>query len=161
MLVIVDFVDGENDGHFRAAEIGGYRLVVEGESRPAVHDIYYGVRNADGDVDLLAYVRPHLVVALEFQPARVYESERVSAPLAVGVHPVSGDPGDIFHNGNPVAHKAVEERGFAHIGATDHCNQRFHISSLRQPPQQDFPYIIPQNTGLAFVSDASTLTCAI
>ena len=132
LLVVVQLVDGEHDRHLRLPEIGSDRLVVEGEPRPPVHHIHYGVRGADGDLHLLADMRPHLVVALELQPAGVYESEHAAAPLAVRLHPVPRHAGLVFDDGYPVADQLVEQRGLADIGASDNSYQRFHNSSPRQ-----------------------------
>ena len=66
-------------------------------------------------------VRPfhHTFMAVHGHASGIHQNERRAAPTAHHpLHTIPGDAGTIMGNGTPAADQAIEQRGFAHVGAS-------------------------------------------
>ena len=119
LLRVVHFVHDQEDGFGLAAEHVGDVLVHGGEPLAGVDEEEDGVGLVDGEGDLPAYFLFELVVAAHDVSAGVDDGEVFAVPVGVAVLAVARDAGDGVDDGVACLCEAVEEGGFADIGAAD------------------------------------------
>ena len=86
-----------------------------------VDDEHDHVGVAGGVLGLFARAEGDRVVGIdvEFDAAGVDAGERAAAPLGERVEAVARDAGRVLDDGEALTDQTVEERAFAHVGATD------------------------------------------
>ena len=122
---LVALVHGKNDGLVAAAQHMRHVLVGCGQAVAHVRDHDDAVGGVNGDLRLLAHVGQNALGGLGLDAAGIHQQELVAAPLAVGEDAVAGDARGILHDGQTLAAELIEQGGFAHVGASHHCYDRF------------------------------------
>ena len=120
----VRLVDGQHHGLPGAQQHVGHVLIRGGDPGADVGDQDDDGGRIDGDLGLFPHEQQNFAVGAGLNAAGVHHVKLSAAPLALGVQPVPGDAGRIFHNAQPLAHQAVKEHGLSHVGATYYSNKR-------------------------------------
>jgi hypothetical protein len=94
---------------------------------------------------LHAHLLYQRVFLAEQDAARVDNHERLPQPFALAVEAVARDARRVLHDCHALPYQAVEQRGFADIGASNDCQHRFAAHSKRIVPL-DSPQQIWYNT---------------
>ena len=118
----VDLVDDEEHLLVGAAQEIDNLDVARGEPLATIHEEEDHLRLLDGNERLLADVAGHRV-ALLLDAAGVHKQEGVFVPTDPGVVPVAGDARGRVDQGIATPGEAVEQGGFAHVGAADEGHQ--------------------------------------
>src|SRR5690606_2878255 len=117
--VAVDFVDGQKDGFFPAAQKLRHLGVQRVDAFAAVDDQDDHVGLGHGDLGLSPALRGDVFGGVRIDAARVDHREDAVAPAALAVEPIAGDAGLILHDRDPAPDEAVEQGRFAHVGPAD------------------------------------------
>ena len=125
----VGFVDRQVDRLGQLAQLRGHLLVGGGEAGAAVHQEQHHVRFAHRLQGLVGH-RPVDALLAFADAAGVDHRVGAVAQAAVAVLAVPGEAGEVRHDGVTGAGKAVEQRGFAHIGAAHQGDHGFHWGSV-------------------------------
>ena len=120
----VRLVDGQHHGLAGAQQHVGHVFIRGGDAGADIGDQDDDGGGIDGDLGLLPHEEQNLAVGAGLDAAGIHHIKLSAAPLALGVQPVPGDAGRIFHNAQPLAHQAVKEHGLSHVGATYYSNKR-------------------------------------
>ena len=122
---LVALVHSQNDGLVAAAQHVRHILVGCGQAVAHVRDHDDAVGGVNSDLRLLAHVGQNALGGLGLNAAGVHQQKLVAVPLAVGKNAVAGNARGVLHNGKALAAQLIEQGGFAHVGASHHCYDRF------------------------------------
>ena len=128
----VHFVDGQHDGLLGPLEHEGNLHVGGGDAGAQIGDQNDHLSVVDGDEGLLTHKLQDLVVGPGLDTAGIHHHEGLVAPFGVAVDTVTGNAGGVFHDGVALFGNAVEQQGFAHVGAAHDGDHGFfhNINSL-------------------------------
>ena len=128
---VVELVHQQKDRLVAALEHAGDRLVLLGDSGAAVDHKQDDGGFLGGGERLVADGRGKDVVALErLDTARVDDGELAAVPIGRVIRAVARDAAGLVDDGVRGLGQAVNERGLAHVGASDDGDDRFHLLSL-------------------------------
>lgn len=116
---VVGFIDAEDDWFALAAELFGDALVDGVHAGEGVDDEDDEVGGGDGDVCFGADDGAEVVVEGGSDAAGVHDGDGEGSVFETGGEAVAGDAGSVVDDGDAAAGEAVEEGGFADIGAAD------------------------------------------
>src|SRR5579862_2386429 len=124
LLFRVSFVDREEQRTSRLAQQSNQLKVGPGERGAAIHDHDDGGGFIERDARLTKNFRWDEILVFRNDAAGVDDAEIAPAPLGVAIEAVASDAGLVANDGATRTHNAVEQRGLAHVGATDDGEQR-------------------------------------
>ena len=128
---VVELVHQQKDRLVAALEHAGDRLVLLGDAGAAVDHKQDDGGFLGGGERLVADGRGKDVVALErFDTARVDDGELAAVPIGRVIRAVASDAAGLVDDGVRGLGQAVNERGLAHVGASDDGDDRFHLLSF-------------------------------
>ena len=128
---VVELVYQQKDRLVGALEHAGDRLVLFGDAGAAVDHKQDDGGLLGGGERLVADGRGEDVIALErFDAARVDDGELAAVPIGRVVRAVARDAAGLVDDGVRGLGQAVNERGLAHVGASDDGDDRFHLHSF-------------------------------
>ena len=128
---VVELVHQQKDRLVAALEHAGDRLVLLGDAGAAVDHKQDDGGFLGGGERLVADGRGKDVVALErLDTARVYDGELAAVPVGRVIRAVARDAAGLMDDGVRGLGQAVNERGLAHVGASDDGDDRFHLLSF-------------------------------
>ena len=128
---VVELVHQQKDRLVAALEHAGDRLVLLGDAGAAVDHKQDDGGFLGGGEGLVANGRGEDVIALErFDAARVDDGELAAVPIGRVVRAVARDAAGLVDDGVRGLGQAVNERGLAHVGASDDGDDRFHLLSF-------------------------------
>ena len=128
---VVELVHQQKDRLVAALEHAGDRLVLLGNAGAAVDHKQDDGGFLGGGEGLVANGRGEDVIALErFDAARVDDGELAAVPIGRVVRAVARDAAGLMDDGVRGLGQAVNERGLAHVGASDDGDDRFHLHSF-------------------------------
>ena len=113
------FVPHEDAGLAQLAQILGDFVVLGTDSCTGIdhkHD-HIGLRN--GLPRLFRHLHVDALAGIRLETSGVHHDEFPGTELPVAVVPITSEPREISHDGVTRLGEAVEERGLAHIGASD------------------------------------------
>ncbi len=117
LLVGVDLVDREEQRLAGADQLAGQFNVRRCHLGAAVHHHDDGVGFLERHFGLAKDFGRDEVFVLRKNAAGVDDAQAASAPFGFAVETVARDARFVADDGAPRAHQAIEERGFAHVGA--------------------------------------------
>ena len=126
----VHLVHRQHDGFTGALEHTCHLLIGGGHTRLNIGDKHDHIGVVDGDLRLLTHESEDLVIGAGLDTAGIHQAELAAQPLALAVNTVTGDTGGVLHDGKTLTDQLIKQHGFAHVGATHDCNQRFRHSSF-------------------------------
>jgi hypothetical protein len=126
---VVRLVDQQQGRLAPAPQQVGDLLVGGGQPVAGIHQKQDAVRLVHRHLRLHAHLLNQRVILAEQDAARVDDHERLSQPLALAVQAVARDAWGVLHDGYALPNQAVEQRGFADIGASDNRQHRFAAHS--------------------------------
>ena len=128
---VVELVHQQKDRLVGALEHAGDRLVLLGDAGAAINDKQDDGGFLGGGERLVADGRGKDVVALErLDTARVDDGELAAVPVGRVIRAVARDAAGLMDDGVRGLGQAVNERGLAHVGASDDGDDRFHLLSF-------------------------------
>ena len=128
---VVELVHQQKDRLVAALEHAGDRLVLLGDAGAAVDHKQDDGGFLGGGERLVADGRGKHVVALErLDTARVDDGELTTVPIGRVIRAVARDAAGLVDDGVRGLGQAVNERGLAHVGASDDGDDRFHLLSF-------------------------------
>ena len=128
---VVELVHQQKDRLVGALEHAGDRLVLLGDAGAAVDHKQDDGGFLGGGERLVADGRGKDVVALErLDAARVDDGELPAVPIGGVIRAVARDAAGLVDDGVRGLGQAVNERGLAHVGASDDGDDRFHLLSF-------------------------------
>ena len=128
---VVELVHQQKDWLVAALEHAGDRLVLLGDAGAAVDHKQDDGGFLGGGEGLVADGRGKDVVALErLDAARVDDGELAAVPIGRVIRPVARDAARLVDDGVRGLGQAVNERGLAHVRASDDGDDRFHLLSF-------------------------------
>ena len=128
---VVELVHQQKDRLVAALEHASDRLVLLGDAGAAVDHKQDDGGFLGGGEGLVANGRGEDVIALErLDAARVDDGELAAVPIGRVVRAVARDAAGLVDDGVRGLGQAVNERGLAHVGASDDGDDRFHLLSF-------------------------------
>ena len=128
---IVELVHQQKDRLVAALEHASDRLVLLGDAGAAVDHKQDDGGFFGGGKCLVADGRGKDVIALErLDTARVDDGELAAVPIGRVIRAVARDAAGLVDDGVRGLGQAVDERGLAHVGASDDGDDRFHLLSF-------------------------------
>ena len=128
---VVELVHQQKDRLVAALEHAGDRLVLLGDAGAAIDHKQDDCGFLGGGERLVADGRGKDVVALErLDTARVDDGELATVPIGRVIRAVARDAAGLVDDGVRGLGQAVNERGLAHVGASDDGDDRFHLLSF-------------------------------
>ena len=128
---VVELVHQQKDRLVAALEHAGDRLVLLGDAGAAIDHKQNDGCFLGGSKGLVADGRGKDVVALErLDAARVDDGELTAVPVGRVIRAVARDAAGLVDDGVRGLGQAVNERGLAHVGASDDGDDRFHLLSF-------------------------------
>ena len=128
---VVELVHQQKDRLVAALEHAGDRLVLLGDAGAAVDHKQDDGGFLGGGERLVADGRGKDVIALErLDAARVDDGELAAVPIGRVIRAVARDAAGLVDDGVRGLGQAVDERGLAHVGASDDGDDRFHLLSF-------------------------------
>ena len=128
---VVELVHQQKDRLVAALEHAGDRLVLLGDAGAAIDHKQDDGGFLGGGERLVADGRGKDVVALErLDAARVDDGELAAVPIGRVIRAVARDAARLVDDGVRGLGQAVNERGLAHVGASDDGDDRFHLLSF-------------------------------
>ena len=128
---VVELVHQQKDRLVGALEHAGDRLVLLGDAGAAVDHKQDDGGFLGGGEGLVADGRGKDVIALErLDAARVDDGELAAVPIGRVIRAVARDAAGLVDDGVRGLGQAVDERGLAHVGASDDGDDRFHLLSF-------------------------------
>ena len=128
---VVELVHQQKDRLVAALEHASDRLVLLGDAGAAVDHKQDDGGFLGGGECLVADGRGKDVVALErLDTARVDDGELAAVPIGRVIRAVARDAAGLVDDGVRGLGQAVNERGLAHVGASDDGDDRFHLHSF-------------------------------
>ena len=128
---VVELVHQQKDRLVAALEHAGDRLVLLGDAGAAVDHKQDDGGFLGGGERLVADGRGKHVIALErLDAARVDDGELAAVPIGCVIRAVARDAARLVDDGVRGLGQAVNERGLAHVGASDDGDDRFHLLSF-------------------------------
>ena len=128
---VVELVHQQKDRLVAALEHASDRLVLLGDAGAAVDHKQDDGGFLGGGEGLVANGRGEDVIALErLDAARVDDSELAAVPIGRVIRAVARDAAGLVDDGVRGLGQAVNERGLAHVGASDDGDDRFHLLSF-------------------------------
>ena len=128
---VVELVHQQKDRLVAALEHAGDRLVLLGDAGAAVDHKQDDGGFLSGGERLVADGRGEDVVALErLDTARVDDGELAAVPIGRVIRAVARNAAGLMDDGVRGLGQAVNERGLAHVGASDDGDDRFHLLSF-------------------------------
>ena len=128
---VVELVHQQKDRLVAALEHAGNRLVLLGDTGAAVDHKQDDGGFLGGGEGLVADGRCKDIVALErLDTARVDDGELAAVPIGRVIRAVARDAAGLVDDGVRGLGQAVNERGLAHVGASDDGDDRFHLLSF-------------------------------
>ena len=116
---VVDLVGDQHDGLARRAQDLHDRLVGVGDADGGVDHEQHRVGDVDGHLGLGGDPLGE-AAGVGVPAAGVDDGERAAVPVGVVGHPVTGDAGDVLHDGLATTDDPVDQGRLAHVGAADH-----------------------------------------
>ena len=128
---VVELVHQQKDRLVAALEHASDRLVLLGDAGAAVDHKQDDGGFLGGGEGLVANGRSEDVIALErLDAARVDDGELAAVPIGRVVRAVARHAAGLMDDGVRGLGQAVNERGLAHVGASDDGDDRFHLHSF-------------------------------
>ena len=128
---VVELVHQQKDRLVAALEHASDRLVLLGDAGAAVDHKQDDGGFLGGGEGLVADGRGKDIVTLErLDAARVDDGELAAVPIGRVVRAVARDAAGLVDDGVRGLGQAVNERGLAHVGASDDGDDRFHLLSF-------------------------------
>lgn len=128
---VVELVHQQKDRLAAALEHAGDRLVLLGDAGATVDHKQDDGGFLGGGKGLVADGRGKDVVALKrLNAARVDDGELAAVPIGRVIRAVARDAARLVDDGVRGLGQAVNERGLAHVGASDDGDDRFHLLSF-------------------------------
>ena len=128
---VVELVHQQKDRLVAALEHAGDRLVLLGDAGAAIDHKQDDGGFLGGGKGLVADGRGKDVIALErLDAARVDDGELAAVPIGRVVRAVARDATGLVDDGVRGLGQAVNERGLAHVGASDDGDDWFHLLSF-------------------------------
>ena len=128
---VVELVHQQKDRLVAALEHASDRLVLLGDAGAAVDHKQDDGSFLGGGEGLVADGRGKDVVALErLDATRVDDGELAAVPIGRVIRAVARDAAGLVDDGVRGLGQAVNERGLAHVGASDDGDDRFHLLSF-------------------------------
>ena len=128
---VVELVHQQKDRLVAALEHASDRLVLLGDAGAAVDHKQDDGGFLGGGEGLVADGRGKDVVALErLDTARVDDGELAAVPIGRVIRAVASNAAGLVDDGVRGLGQAVNERGLAHVGASDDGDDRFHLLSF-------------------------------
>lgn len=128
---VVELVHQQKDRLVAALEHASDRLVLLGDAGAAVDHKQDDGGFLGGGEGLVADGRGKDVIALErLDTARVDDGELAAVPIGRVIRAVARDAAGLVDDGVRGLGQAVNERGLAHVGASDDGDDRFHLLSF-------------------------------
>ena len=128
---VVELVHQQKDRLVGALEHAGDRFVLFGDAGAAVDHKQDDGGFLGGGECLVADGRGKDVIALErLDAARVDDGELAAVPIGRVIRAVARDAAGFVDDGVRGLGQAVNERGLAHVGASDDGDDRFHLLSF-------------------------------
>ena len=125
--LVIDLVGGQHDGLLGGAKDLDDLLVDIGDADGGIDDEQHGVGDLDRDLGLSRDALGE-TAGVGIPAAGVDDGERTTVPDRVVVDAVAGDSGHVFDDGFAAADDAVDERGLADVGSTDHGKDGYGLS---------------------------------
>jgi len=115
----VDFIDGDDERLAGGAQEARQLFIERGEAGLAVH--YQNEQGGllNGDVGLTQDFLGDKRAVVGDEAAGIHDFQGAAAPFGFAVDAVAGDAGLVGDDGAARAGEAIEERGLAHVGASD------------------------------------------
>ena len=129
---VVELVHQQKDRLVAALEHASDRLVLLGDAGAAIDHKQDDGGFLGGGERLVADGRGKDVIALErLDTARVDDGELAAVPIGRVIRAVARDAAGLVDDGVRGLGQAVNERGLAHVGASDDGDDRFHLLSFK------------------------------
>ena len=132
--LVVDLVGGQHDRLAGGAQDLDHGLVGVGDADGGVDDEQHRVGQVDRDLGLGAD-RLGQAAGVRVPAAGVDDREGAAVPGGVVVDPVTGDAGDVLHDGLAAADDPVDQGGLADVRAADdreHRHRTGRVGGLRR-----------------------------
>ena len=115
----VDFIDGDDERLAGGTQEARQLFIERSEARLAVHDQNEQGGFLDGDMGLAEDFLGDQRAVVGDEAAGIHDFQGAAAPLGFAIDAVARDAGLVGDDGAARAGEAIEERGLAHIGASD------------------------------------------
>ena len=115
----VDLVGGQHHRPLAAAQHAGDLGVERGHARPRVDDEEHQVGLVHRHQHLLAHALDERLLRRGIEAAGVDDGRLPALERHLAVQAIAGDAGHVAHEGAPLAHQPVEQRGLADVGTAD------------------------------------------
>ena len=125
-------VGRQHAGLAQAPQVLGDFVVLRGHAGTGIDHENDNVGLGDGLARLFGHLVKDVAIGrVRLEASGVDDDEFAPADMAIAVVPVAGEAGKIRHDGIARLRHAIEQRGFADVGAPDERNDRFHEAAKR------------------------------
>ena len=125
-LDAVDLVDGDQHRLAHPAQPFGQFVVHSGAAGLAVHQKQHHIGHFQGDFGLVHDLAGQSLGGVEIHAAGIDEGGGAAVKLNHGFQPVAGNAGQVVGDGMLASGQAIEQRGLAHVGASDDSHDGGH-----------------------------------